>query len=107
MTWAAENFTVNAKGFFKQAVSPIRLKKAWCQLKSSHIFFILDSSWFEKNSQMLINGTFKYPTTKKVNLIKFKKNSFKGLLHIINPKVKIIERALLNYLEIIFEGAYT
>lgn len=28
MNKVAENFTVNAKGFFKQAVSSVRLKKA-------------------------------------------------------------------------------
>ena len=102
----AKNFTVNANGFFRQAVSSIRLKKAWHQLKSSHIFFTPDSSWFEKNSQMLIHGTFKYPMIKKVNLIKLKRNSCRESLNIINFRVKIIEKALLNSLEIIFEGAY-
>lgn len=56
---------------------------------------------------MLVDGTFQYPMIKKVNFIKLKRNSCRKLLHIINPKVKIIERALINSLEIIFEGAYT
>lgn len=103
---AAENFTVNAKGFFKQAVSSIRLKKAWCQLKNSNILHALDSIWFEKNSQMLINGTFQYPMIKKVHLIKLKKKSSRESLNIVSPRIKIIEKALLNSLEIIFEGAY-
>lgn len=107
MSRTAENFTVNAKGFFKQAVSPIRLKKAWCQIKNSDVLTTLNFSWFEKSSQMLIDGTFQYPMIRKVNLIKLKRNDCRELLHIINPRVKIIERALLNSLEIIFEGAYT
>lgn len=103
---AAENFTVNAKGFFKQAISPIKLKKAWWQLKNNHVFFKPDFSWFEKNSQMLINRKFQYPTIKKVNLIKLKSNSCREILSIIHFRVKIVEKALLNSLEIIFEGAY-
>lgn len=107
MSQAVENFTVNAKGLFKQAVSPIRLKKAWCQIKNSNILSILNPSWFEQNSLMLVEGTFQYPMIKKINFIKLKRNSSRELLHIINPRIKIIERALLNSLEIIFEGAYT
>lgn len=106
MNKVVENITVNAKGFFKQAVSAARLKKAWCQLKSSYNFLMLDFSWFEKNSQMLVNGTFQYPIIKKINLIKLQKNSCRELLNIINFRIKVIERALLNSLEIIFEGAY-
>jgi hypothetical protein len=102
-----ENLTVNAEGFFKQAVSPLKLKKAWCQIKNSNTLSILNSSWFEKNSLMLLNGTFQYPIVKKVNFIKLKRNSSEKLWHIVNLRVKIIERALLNALEIIFEGAYT
>lgn len=67
---------------------------------------MLDSSWFEKNSQMLVSGTFQYPIIKKINLIRLKRNSRRELLNIINLRVKVIERALLNSLEIIFEGAY-
>ena len=55
---------------------------------------------------MLINGTFKYPIIKKINGIKLQRNSCGELLNIINLRVKVIERALLNSLEIIFEGAY-
>jgi hypothetical protein len=107
MNSVADNFAANAKEFFKEAVSQARLKKAWCQLKSNHIFFNLDFAWFDKNSQMLINGTFEYPAAKKVNLITLKSNGSGGVLNIVNSRVNIIERALLNFLEIIFEGAYT
>jgi hypothetical protein len=106
MNWAADNFTINTKGFFKEAVSPDRLKKAWCQLKSNQIFFNLDFSWFEKNSQMLINSTFEYPMARKINVAMLKSNSSGGVLNIVNSKVNIIEKALLNSFEIIFEGAY-
>ena len=43
---------------------------------------------------------------KKVHLIKLKKKSSQESLNIVSPRIKIIERALLNSLEIIFEGAY-
>jgi hypothetical protein len=107
MSQAVENFTVNANGLFKQAISSIRLKKAWCQIKNGNTLSTLNSSWFKKNSIMLINGTFRYPMIKRIHFIKLKKNSSIQSLHIINPRVKIIERALLNSLDIIFEGAYT
>lgn len=44
---------------------------------------------------------------KKINVIKSKKNSCREWLNLINPRVKVIEKALLNSLEIIFEGAYS
>jgi hypothetical protein len=55
---------------------------------------------------MLVNGTFEYPAIKRVNFTSTKKNRDGRLISIINIKAKVIERALLNYLEIIFEGAY-
>lgn len=106
MNKVSENFTVNAKGFFKQAVSSNRLRKAWCQLKNSYTFATPDLLWFEKKSQMLVNGTFDYQIIKKIKLTELKKDSAEKSLNIVNPKVKIIEKALLNCLEIIFEGAY-
>jgi hypothetical protein len=56
---------------------------------------------------MLVKGTYKYLVFKKVHFIKLKNRVCRKLLNITNSKIKIIEKALLNYFEILFEGAYT
>jgi retron-type reverse transcriptase len=109
-----EKSFINDKGLFKRSVSVLNLKKAWQQLKnnSKKLTIRLENNyidninefWFENTSQSLINGTFKYPTAKKINIPKH--NTETKLLNIANSRIKIIEKALLNPLEIIFEGAY-
>jgi Type II intron maturase len=109
---AFKSLTVNNKDFFYQAISALKLKKAWYQLKSnqskpkenldSKIVENVKNSWFENINQSLLNGTFRYPEIKKVIT---RKSNFKSL-NFVNPKIKIIERSLLNYLEAIFEGVY-
>jgi Type II intron maturase/Reverse transcriptase (RNA-dependent DNA polymerase) len=109
-----EKSFINDKGLFKRSVSVLNLKKAWHQLKnnSKKLTIRLENNyidninefWFENTSQTLINGTFKYPTAKKINISKH--NTETKLLNIADSRIKIIEKALLNPLEIIFEGAY-
>lgn len=101
------DFMLNTKGFFKQVVSPIKLRKAWSQLKSNQSLFHLDFSWFEKNSGMLVKGIFKYLVFKKVRFVKLQNRVCRKFLNITNSKIRIVEKALLNYFEILFEGAYT
>ena len=111
-----DNLITNTKGLFKYAVSTIKLKEAWNQLKSdsdiltkkseNKIINNVNESWFENTSQTLLNGTFKYPMIKKVNIPKIMGKTVVKPLNIINPKIRVIEKTLLNHLEIIFEGAY-
>ena len=112
-----ENPIINTKGLFKYAVSATKLKEAWYQLKSHPDMLTKESgnetinnvndSWFENTSKTLINGTFKYPAARRVHIPKPASKTSTRLLSITNPRIKIIEKTLLNHLEVIFEGAYT
>jgi hypothetical protein len=98
-------------------VSPDRLKSAWYQLKSNPSMLIygtsketlnkIENSWFVKTSEKLIKGEFKYPLWRRVNIPKSKTKNETRPIRIINLRVKIIERALLNSLEPIFEDAWS
>lgn len=112
-----ENSTVNEKGLFKKAVSVTKLKEAWYQLKSNSDVSVkkfeeesiknINDSWFKNTSQMLIDGTFKYPIARKINILQSTLDTKTKLLNITSSRVRIIEKTLFNHLEIIFEGAYT
>lgn len=104
--------SINNKGLFKRAVTVTKLKEAWNQLKNNSEIIHkkletdnINNFWFENTSQTLINGKFIYPAARKINISKNDAES--KLLSIINSRVKIIEKALLNSLETIFEGTYT
>lgn len=111
-----EDPMINTKSFFKRAVSVIKLKEAWLQIennlnmlvkKSGHkIINNISNSWFENTSQTLTNDTLKYLAAGKINIYELASKTGAKFLNITNPKIKIIERALLNHLEVIFEGAY-
>lgn len=114
--WVLENPIINAKGLFKRAVSAAKLKEAWHQLKNNpgmltkgsrnETIYNINNSFFENISQTLINGTFKYPAARRVNIPKTDGKTGTRSLSITNSRIKIIEKALLNHLEVIFEGSY-
>lgn len=109
-----ENILLNYKGLFIKAVSKVKLIEAWGQLKSNpgmltkgssdETLHGISSSWFEKTSERLINGSFKYPPARRTEIPKAPGKVGMRPLTITNPRIKIIERALLNALEPIFEG---
>ena len=103
------------KDFFKKAVSADNLLTAWTQLKSnpgmltcadtSETFHKINRKWFEDASQALIKGEYKYPNRRRIWIPKPGKST-KRPLTISNPRVKVIEKALLNSLEPYFEGVW-
>jgi len=103
------------KDFFKKAVSTDNLLVAWTQLKSnpgmltfadtSETLHKINHTWFESASQALIRGDYKYPNRRRIFIPKPGKTD-KRPLTISNPRVKIIEKALLNSLEPHFEGVW-
>jgi retron-type reverse transcriptase len=103
------------KDFFKKAVSADNLSVAWTQLKSnpgmltfadkSETLHKITHKWFESASQALIRGDYKYPNQRKIWIPRPGKTD-KRPLTISNPRVKIIEKALLNSLEPRFEGIW-
>lgn len=58
----------------------------------------ISRKWFQVTSGKLLKGSFKFPKRRKQ---KIPKNGGQGYreLGISNPRIKIIERALLNALE--------
>lgn len=108
------NWFRNDKNLFERAVSVEALKRAWYMIKSKPGMLTkgtddttlnkLSESWFVTTNKKLLEGSFKYPTRRRVLIDK--SSGGKRPLTIANPRIKIIERALLNALEPIFEGYY-
>lgn len=102
---------------FEEIASPDNLKSAWYQLKSNPGMLTygtstetlnkIDDSWFKKISAKLINGTLKYPMCRRKNIPKPSSKNNTRPITIINPRIKIIEKAFLNSLEPLFEGSWS
>lgn len=90
------------------------LKRAWYMIKSKpgsltpgsnqETLDKMSDSWFITTSKKLLEGSFKYPNRRR--LLIEKQNKEKRPLTIANPRIKIIERALLNAIEPQFEGYF-
>lgn len=110
------SYSYNIAGLFDLAVTPEKLVEAWYQLKSNPGMMTpgpdletldkISKHWFETTSKKLTDGTFKYPPAKRIDIPKAPGKTGTRPLTISPPRIKIIERALLNALEPIFEGAY-
>jgi retron-type reverse transcriptase len=108
------NWFRNDKNLFKRVVLLEALKRAWYMIKSKPGMFNkstdditlnkLSESWFVATNKKLFEGLFKYLIRRRVFLDK--PSDGKKPLIIANPRIKIIERVLLNALEPIFEGYY-
>jgi hypothetical protein len=106
---------ITSDNFFEKAVSTEKLLIAWTQLKSnSGMLSSVDSQetlhkinlkWFETTSKTLLRGDFQYPTRRRLWVSKFSKTELRPLI-ISNPRIKVIEKALLNSIEPFFEGAW-
>jgi Type II intron maturase/Reverse transcriptase (RNA-dependent DNA polymerase) len=104
----------NDNKLFERAVSVEALKRAWFSLKSKpgmstrgsdfETLSGISEAWFTTTSGKLLKGTFKYPNRRRVPIDK--PDSGIRPLTIANPRIKIIERALLNALEPQFEGSH-
>lgn len=104
----------NDNKLFERAVSVEALKRAWYMIKSKpgsltpgsnqETLDKISNSWFITTSKKLLEGSFKYPNRRR--LLVEKQNGEKRPLIIANPRIKIIERALLNAIEPQFEGYF-
>ena len=56
----------------------------------------ISDSWFILRSKKLLEGSFKYPNRRRV--LMEKQSEGKRPLITVNPRIKIIEKALLNVL---------
>lgn len=102
---------------FEDLVSPENLRNAWVQLKSNpgmltrgatnETLNSIEDSWFDDTSKKLIQGNFKYPNKRRVQIPKPTNKKGTRLLTISSPRVKIIEKAILNGIEPFFEGSWS
>jgi retron-type reverse transcriptase len=102
---------------FEELVSTDSLRSAWVQLKSNPGMLTrgateetldkLEATWFEQTSKALIKGDFKYPHRRRIQIPKPAGKEGVRPLTISNPRIKVIERAILNGIEPLFEGAWS
>lgn len=100
---------------YEQIVSEENLRAAWVQMKSNpgmqtpgvtkETLDGISEQWFTKASEALTKGTYEYPKKRRVEIPKPGKVGTRPLT-IGNPRVKIIERAILNKIEPYFEGLW-
>ena len=68
---------------------------------------LIKKSWFEQTSQKLIEGHYKYPYKRRVRIPKPAGKEGVRPITISNPRIKIIERAIVNGIEPFFEGSWS
>ena len=101
------------KSLFEEAVSVASLKKVCLRGNPGMMtrgvtpdtLDKIDESWFEQTSKRLLQGNFKYPNRRRIYISK--PAGQVGKRPIASPRIKIIERALLDVIEPFFEGAWT
>lgn len=99
---------------FEHIVSEDNLRAAWAQLKGKPGLLTpggdketlsgISAVWFQKANKALIEGSFQYPVRRRIQMPK--PSGSRRPLTISNPRVKIIERAILNSIEVYLEGAW-
>jgi Reverse transcriptase (RNA-dependent DNA polymerase) len=102
---------------FKDLVSPENLRNAWVQLRSNPGMLTrgasaetlnkIEASWFEQASEKLIQGNFEYPNRRRIRIPKPTNKESSRPITVSDPRVKIIERAILNGIEPLFEGSWS
>jgi hypothetical protein len=105
----------NTSSIFKNAFSTEGLLTAYYQIKTnpenlttgyySETFKNIDLKWFKIASIKLLNGTFLYPKTRRI-FTAYKSVYEKRFLTLTSPRIKIIEKSILNGLEPKFEGNF-
>lgn len=98
---------------YEDIVSEQALKRAWAQLKSNpgmtgaspETLDGIPEQWFCSASKALLEGKYEYPRKCRIQIPKPGKRETRPLT-ISNPRVKIIERAILNAIEPHFEGSW-
>jgi retron-type reverse transcriptase len=66
----------------------------------------INLKWFKTSSNKLLKGLFVYPKMRRVSIPKKLGSTGTRPLTLTSPRIKIIERSILNALEPIFEGKF-
>lgn len=106
---------IETDDLFRHAISIESLKKAWAELKSNPGMMTkgtdgetlsgITEKWFSTANQKLLEGTYEYPRRRRKYIPKAGREE-KRPITITNPRVKIIEKAILNAIEPLYEGVW-
>jgi retron-type reverse transcriptase len=66
----------------------------------------INLKWFKTTSNKLLKGLFVYPKIRRVRIPKKLGSADTRPLTLTSPRIKIIERSILNTLEPVFEGKF-
>lgn len=115
LTSSSFKFSRNKLSITEKCFSIRNLLSAWVKIKSNlgtitrcSIYANLNDikkEWFIKSSIALLKANFRHPTRRRIQISKSATTDTR-LFTLNNPRVKIIERAILNILEPIFEGCW-
>jgi len=106
----------NRSTLYKVAFSTDSLLIAYGQIKSKpgnltpgqgkETLQSINLKWFRTASNKLLKGLFVYPKMRRVSIPKKPGSTDSRSLTLTSPRIKIIERSILNALEPVFEGRF-
>jgi hypothetical protein len=106
----------NKDSIFISVCSVDSLKSAYFQLKSNPEMLTPGNSketlqniredWFTRTSKLLLTHKYDFGIKKRIHILKAGQLVETRSISIINPRVRIIERSILNHLEFLMEGSY-
>ena len=107
----------NKDSIFIFVCSVDSLKSAYSQIKSNPGMLTpgnaketlqnISEEWFTRTSKLLLTHKYDFGIKKRIHIPKPGQSEETRPISISNPRNKIIERSILNYLEPLMEGAYT
>jgi hypothetical protein len=107
----------NRSFLYKTAFSSDSLLVAYDQIKSKlenltsgngkKMLKGINLNWFKLASDKLLKGLFVYPRMRRVSISKKTESVDTRPLTISSPRIKIIERSILNAIEPVFEGKFS
>jgi hypothetical protein len=109
-------FEVSKSTLHKIAFSMNSLLVAYNQIKSKpgklmsgegkEMSHNINFKWFKTSSDKLLRSLFVYPKMRRISISKESELINARMLTLISPRIKIIERSILNAVEPVFEGQF-
>ena len=106
----------NRSFLYKTAFSTDGLLVAYDQIKSNpgnltpgggeETLKGINLKWFKSTSNKLLKGSFVYPKMRRVSIPKKAGSADTRPITLTSPRIKIIERSILNAVELVFEGKF-
>jgi hypothetical protein len=103
------------RNIVEKAFSSQKLLIAYYEIKLKFKILFLDNgsltfsginkNWFEKTSLKLINGSFQCFKKRRIYVSKLGSKEMR-LLNLTSPRIRIIEKSILNVIQPFFEGEF-